>query len=448
MRALRRWRFIYLLTRELSRKYTRHLLGGFLAGLLVSVALGQLYPFIMQQWFTPVDRIGVVGDFTPTTLPLSIQEKLSFGLTSVAEDGSAGPGLAESWEATDSGKTIIFHLRDNLYWHNGKQVRAHDVNYNIRSVSFEALDDRTLRANLEDTYAPFPTLVSKPILQEGLRGFGEYKVSTIKLRGDSVRYMRLSPVDEEGGKTLEYRFYQTEALALLAYKLGDIDIIDEISSPEPLRNWGNTTVKPVVKKNRVVAVFFNLKDQLMAEKSVRQALGYGLPAFAEAPAYSPINTRSWAYFEDIKKYESNPQQAEKLLNTAQINPADVTLTITTFPQYVDIAQDIANSWQDIGFIVNVRVENTLSDSYQILVSAQELPPDPDQYPFWHSQAATNITGYVNLKIDKLLEDGRRELDQEKRTAIYHDFQRFLVEDAPAIFLFYPKGYSASRQQPT
>ncbi|HLD24400.1 MAG TPA: hypothetical protein VJB96_00640, partial [Patescibacteria group bacterium] len=77
--------------------------------------------------------------------------------------------------------------------------------------------------------------------------------------------------------------------------------------------------------------------------------------------------------------------------------------------------------------------------------AQDVPSDPDQYPFWHStQSQTNVTGYSNVKIDKLLEDGRSELDQEKRKLIYADFQRRLVEDAPAIFLYYAKLYSIKR----
>ena len=48
------------------------------------------------------------------------------------------------------------------------------------------------------------------------------------------------------------------------------------------------------------------------------------------------------------------------------------------------------------------------------------------------------------KIDKLLESGRKESDQEKREKIYFDFQRYLVEDAPAVFLFHPTTYTISR----
>lgn len=445
MSLRRRGRFLVWLTRDLSRRYTRYLLLGFFAGLGSTVLLGRLLPFITNQWFIPVERIGVVGEFTPTTLPLSIQEHISFGLTTLAPDGSPSAGLATSWEATDSGKTYIFHLRDDLTWHNGKKVTARDVNYNIRSVTFEVNDDHTLTTRLDEPYSPFPTLVVKPILGTGLKGFGPYKVVSIKLKGDTIQFLKLVPrLSGERIPAKEYRFYRTEALAVLAFKLGDIDTIEEISTAYDLRDWGKTTVMEHIKRDRVVALYFNLKDQLLAEKSLRQALAYAVPKLEEEPAFSPISNTSWAYSDKIKHYTYNPGQAEKLFKAVKVEEG-ASITITTFSQYVDIAQTIARSWTQLGMNTTVKVENAVNPQYQVLLSAQDIPPDPDQYPFWHSKPTqTNITGYVNLKIDKLLEDGRRETDQNMRLKFYADFQRFLVEDAPAVFLFYPKVYSLHR----
>ena len=112
---------------------------------------------------------------------------------------------------------------------------------------------------------------------------------------------------------------------------------------------------------------------------------------------------------------------------------------------MDDAQTIADSWTKLGVPTGVRVVASVPPDYQVLLSAQNLPPDPDQYPFWHStQTATNITGYANVKIDKLLEDGRQELDMTKRKQIYADFQRYLTEDEPAVFLYYANSYSIQR----
>ncbi|MCG2691827.1 hypothetical protein L6272_03300, partial [Microgenomates group bacterium] len=93
----------------------------------------------------------------------------------------------------------------------------------------------------------------------------------------------------------------------------------------------------------------------------------------------------------------------------------------------------------------VKIVNSIDPDFQALLVAQEIPLDPDQHALWHSTQDTNITHYSDLKIDKLLEDGRKISDQAKRKEIYQDFQRFLLEDSPAIFLSYPTTYTISRK---
>ncbi|MCS7092795.1 MAG: peptide-binding protein, partial [Patescibacteria group bacterium] len=75
----------------------------------------------------------------------------------------------------------------------------------------------------------------------------------------------------------------------------------------------------------------------------------------------------------------------------------------------------------------------------------DIPLDPDQYSLWHSmQTESNISKYANPRIDKLLEDGRVTIDIQERKKIYLDFQRFLLEDAPCVFLYHPEYYSIVR----
>ena len=74
-----------------------------------------------------------------------------------------------------------------------------------------------------------------------------------------------------------------------------------------------------------------------------------------------------------------------------------------------------------------------------------MPQDVDQYALWHSDQPNNITRYVNLRVDKLLEDGRKEMDLEKRKLIYADFQKFIQADPPASFLFFPYIYNVTRK---
>lgn len=438
-------RLIFLVVIELARKYTRSLILGFFVGLILSFAFWKTYPVVSRAFAGRVERIGMVGEFSPSTLPLSIQSLISSGLTALAPDGSPVPSLAKGWEATNSGKTFVFTLRDDLSWHTGRSVVAPDVNYNIRGVTLVPTGDRTLIAYLQYPYSPFPTLVSKPIFLPGLNGFGAYTIGKIQLNGESIRSITLYPSQNKKGTPKRYTFYQTESQAALAYKLGEIDELTEMSSTSAIGNWGEMTVTEQTKYDRIVTLFFNMRMSELSDKSVRHGLAYAIPELPYERAGSPISKTSWAYTKNVRNFSYNPVEAKKLLANSFLATASAGLTLSTFPSYLDIAQQIASKWTDLGVKTTVKVETSVPSDYQVLLSAQDLPPDPDQYPFWHStQTATNITGYANVKIDKLLEDGRIELDQAKRKSIYADFQRRLVEDAPAIFLYYPKRYTIKR----
>lgn len=446
MSFFKRGRFLFWSIRELSQKYTKSLLLGIVLGFGLMIGLYTVYPFINELTLSNIERIGYVGEYTPSTLPLSIQEELSFGLTTVAPDGSPLPGIASSWEATDSGKQYTFHLRGDVVWDTGKKVKAADLNYNIRSVTFTTPNDRTFIATLQSPYSPFLTLVSRPIFQSNLTGFGPYKINSIRLQGDKILFLRIVTATTKALPTIEYRFYKSETQAITAYKLGEIDRIEGLTAiDQSLTQWKNTNVEEITNEHRFVALYFNLNDPLLRDKTTRQALSYAVPMTTEKRVYSPISPLSWAYTDSAKHYDYDMNQATKLFDATKIATSSSEITIHTFSQYLPLAQAISQSWNELGLKTNIRVENVVPEEYQVLLSAQDIPIDPDQYLFWHStQVSTNITGLANAKIDKLLEDGRMEQDQKKRKAIYLDFQKRLLDELPALFLYYPTSYTVTR----
>jgi peptide/nickel transport system substrate-binding protein len=76
-----------------------------------------------------------------------------------AKDFSVVPGLAESWEPSDGGKTYTYKLRPNLKWSDGQPLTAEDVAYTInRSRDEEWINHSAIVANLKAT-AIDPTTV-------------------------------------------------------------------------------------------------------------------------------------------------------------------------------------------------------------------------------------------------------------------------------------------------
>jgi peptide/nickel transport system substrate-binding protein len=80
--------------------------------------------------------------------------------------------------------------------------------------------------------------------------------------------------------------------------------------------------------------------------------------------------------------------------------------------------------------------------FDAILMGWNLSRDPDQYVIWHSsqrkEGQYNFVDYANPEVDRLLEEGRREFDAEKRKAIYHRIHAILADDLPYIFLYFPE----------
>ena len=76
--------------------------------------------------------------------------------------------------------------------------------------------------------------------------------------------------------------------------------------------------------------------------------------------------------------------------------------------------------------------------------------EPDAYQVWHSSQAankgSNSISYKNARVDKILEDYRREFDSKKRIELYREFQRILHDDQPYTFLFMSRSVSAVQRR--
>ena len=434
--------FIRLLAAFIVRFRAIILLGAFLGG-IAFLALRILGPSLLTR---NTERVGMVGRYRTENLPGSVLNLIGNGLTKIKEDGTVAPDLASSWESPDGGQTWVFKLKDNIFWQDGKRVTSTSINYQFSDAQIERPDEKTLVFKLESAFAPFPYVVSKPTFSKGLLGTGEWRVTKATVSAGFIQ--RLVLVDKDGNRKI-IKFYPTEERAKLGFKLGEIDILESIFNPEPFNEWGVVEVEKEVGNSRYVAVFFNTQDKLLGEKSFRQALAYAVKkdGFDGPRAISPISPNSWAFNPQVKPYSYDSARAQELIDDlADELKKNLTVNIVTTPALLSVAESVAKDWAEVGVTGNVQVSSGVPSEYQALLAIFDIPEDPDQYSIWHStQTSTNITRYQNPRIDKLLEDGRVELNLEERKKIYLDFQRFLVEDSPATFLYHPTTYTVKRK---
>ena len=120
------------------------------------------------------------------------------------------------------------------------------------------------------------------------------------------------------------------------------------------------------------------------------------------------------------------------------------LTISVLPLYLSTAENIKSDWDTLGVPTQIQVVPEVPTDFSILVIAQAIPLDPDQYNLWHSTQSTNITHFNRPRADKLLEDGRKTTDTSSRKSIYAELQKFITEEVPVIFLYHPISYTITR----
>ncbi len=441
-RLIKKFRFSFLLILTFLKKHLRLLFLGFLIGILSFLFFSKIEKTIFSK---DIKRIGIVGRYTYDKLPPEVQQMIGEGLTSITPEGYIKPKLAESWTINKGGKEYIFTLKEKIYWHDGKEIKAQDIKYNFSDVATSVLDEKMVKFELREPFSPFLAVLAQPIFKKGLIGTGEYKVAKIKRNGQIIEELLLIPKGDKSKQKILLKFYPTEEAIRIAFKLGEINIIKEITKPEELASWRGVKITPQVKYNRFVAVFFNTQDPKLTEKSVRQALAYAIPKRWLPRALSPINPYSWAYNPDVKPYNFDLENAKKLLEKSKEGGHGLNeIELSAIPSLLDVAEMIKKDWENLGILCKIRVLNTFGEPFQVLLTTQEIPPDPDQYIFWHSTQELNITKYKNPKIDKLLEEGRKTNELEKRKEIYHDFQKFLVEETPVVFLFHPTIYTVAR----
>lgn len=76
-----------------------------------------------------------LAPYLSTSGPIGqVAAKMYEGLITVGDDFEIKPGLAKSWEVSEDGLTITFHLQEGVTWHDGEPFTSADVQFGIMNV--------------------------------------------------------------------------------------------------------------------------------------------------------------------------------------------------------------------------------------------------------------------------------------------------------------------------
>ncbi len=444
----------------------------------------------------------MIIEFSPTNLDprvgLDAQSERIDGLLfdnllSRGEHLRVEPGLAESWEIPDP-KTYIFHLHRGVSFSDGRPLTSRDVKWSFDSVlegkvrspkartyklveRIDAPEESTVVFHLKQPWAALLWNLagegmgivpygSGDEISRNPVGSGPFKFVSAAQDRDVVierndRYwgphakldrVRFAVIPDTTTRALELR----KGSADLEINALTADI-ERTLTLEP----GLATMHG--PGTRVGYVGFNLRDPILRDVHVRQAIAYALdrPALVHylmrdqaRLACSVLPPESWAYDSSVKQYSHDPAKARHILEAAgyaEKNGVRFHLTMKTSTEESSraMAAVFQQQLREVGIALDIRsfesatfmadVTHGEFQMYSLRWVGGNEDPDMFNYAFHSSSIiphGANRQFYSNSRVDALIDKAQTDLDQAARKQDYAQIQQILAEDLPYVYLWY------------
>jgi peptide/nickel transport system substrate-binding protein len=410
------------------------------------------------------------------------------------DDLNVAPGLAERWEIPDP-FTYIFHLHHGVKFHDGRPLTSRDVKWTfdsllqgkIRSTKaavyrfvdhIDAPDDFTVVFHLKE---PFATLLwnlsdgAIGIVPEGSGdeiarhpiGSGPFKFVSAETDKEVI-VERNGEYWGERAHLARVRFAvipdsTTEALEL---RKGSADVaINSSMSPDAVLTLERNPQLAVERAagTRLAYLGFNLRDPILKDVQVRQAIAYALdrqPMIEylwrgqAQPARSVLPPQSWAYNGDVPPYDHDLDKAKHLLDAAgypEVNGTrfHIAMKTSTDENTRLMVAVMQQQLRNVGIALDIRsfefatffadVTHGAFQMYGLRWIGGNEDPDIFEYAFHSSKFPPNGANrgyYSNPRVDALIDKARREVEPSVRKPLYAEVQRILGEELPYVDLWY------------
>src|SRR5438105_3872487 len=308
------------------------------------------------------------------------------------------PSLAERWDIPDP-RTYIFHLRHDVYFHNGAQLTSKDVKWTLESLitgsvvssksstykfidRVESTDDFTVILHLKEPYSSLLWNLSDGALAivpygsgkelaHAPVGSGPFKFVSEEQDNELVierneRYWG----DKPRVQRVRFAVIPDVTTRALELRKGSADIALNALPPdmlEPLRQDPNLEVE-ITPGTVLMYLAFNLRDPILKDARVRQAIAYATDRQAmihylwrdtASPADGVLPEQHWAHAPNLPKYEHDPARARKILDDAgyrEVNGVRFHLTIKTGTEEATrlLAAVLQQQLREVGIALDIR----------------------------------------------------------------------------------------------
>ncbi|MGB8011704.1 MAG: ABC transporter substrate-binding protein [Terriglobales bacterium] len=432
-------------------------------------------------------RVGIDGQSE------RIDELLFDALLTRDEHFDVQPGLADRWETPDP-LTYVFHLHRGVSFHNGQPLTSRDVKWTfdsllqgkIRSTKtstyrfvdhIDVPDDFTVIFHLKEPYASLLWNLSEGAI--GIVPYGTLDEMTRKPVGSGPFKFVSAEQDKEvilerndnywGTKTRPSRVRFTvvpdPTTRALELRKGSADLAINALTPDTVVALESEPHLQIERGAGTILSYlaFNTRDPLLRDVRVRQAIACAIDrgpllqyiwrGFAQ-PASSVLPTQSWAYAADVAGFAYDPKKAAKILDEAGYplrNGERFHLVMKTSTEESTrlLAAVLQQQLRAVGITLDIRTYEFATFLADVTAGAFEVyslrwiggNEDPDIFDTaFHSRnfppAGRNRSFYSNPQVDHLIDQARRETDQDLRKHLYAEVQEILAHEVPAINLWY------------
>ena len=432
-----------------------------------------------------------------------IAQNLFNRLIKLATGDGIDMDLAESYEFSEDGMQLTFHLHEGVKWHDGVDFTSYDVKWTYDTMkaeawfkssslanvdSIECPDDNTVVFNLKApdvtliaSLAWYGTFILPAHIFEGTDvstneaamshpiGTGPFKFESYET-GVSVTLVRNE--DFWGDKPLADKvIYQIVAYQDTAYQSflnGEADYVKSVptANVDDLDDDPDYRVFQQLYQNRTY-ITFNFADPEFSKVEVRQA-------FAKAVDREGLYKRVGGagqmaeYFisplqkdfvdETYKMPDRDLEGAMALLEAAGYTKGDdgfylhATMDVFESGNFADMAQIIKANVAEAGIDLTINLleysawSEKVKDNknFTVTMLAGYQGPDPDAMSKRIGTGAVmNYARYSNTRVDELLAKARTLTTHEDRGACYREVQAILAEDLPIIPIVEFASYKAT-----
>ena len=377
---------------------------------------------------------------------------------------------------------------------------ASPLKTNWQGVTVEASDKNTIILTLKTPYGAFaqnlaflgilPKHIWKTVIPQNFPlaefnlkpiGTGAYKFS--KLQKDSLG--RITSVNLSANenyfagvpkiKNVILKFYLSEEAAVSAFNRKEVDgiLLQTAQNKNQVRGLDNSQLFSLPSL-RIYGLFLNTDHKLLGAEYIRKAINHAInreeilnkifsnegkiatgPIPPTLPGSSPnligysFDSQKTIEILEKNKWVKNELgiYEKKIGNDKETTQLKFSIITTKSIQLA--ATMIRDYLSNVGIESELKImslgelqQNYLkTKNYDAILIGESYTGAADPYVFWHGAAikdpGLNLSLYNNTKVNKILEDARLISDPIKRASKLEEFQKLVLGNAPAVFLYSP-----------